>query len=333
MLSLDDSIVTRQNLILLDNLTNYDKPSIDYFHYKFAMDGPDVPLAWTMLLRMKYHRVLRLPSCAMEDDIDYTNYLMRLHHCLWRRWSLDYFDLGKNKLDPLTINWNKESDVNVLYGPDLTGYDELFALYNNSSNKNSSNNNKKGKKWFRNYDPSKDNASVLAASGTSCSMISTLFDMGGITKLSYRSGHSHNQSTTSSMDVDEVVDNNREIKFVDSVLRRDIDDQGQFHETTVDINDSLGDKYTQKVSQKDGVYVVDHIPFLYDDRYLYPYTPDEDPLELDFPKIESSISYTEPRRGGHRSHHRSHYHQKSHEGHIENVFPTDIATIREESYN
>ncbi|KAL3237546.1 uncharacterized protein RNJ42_01080 [Nakaseomyces bracarensis] len=326
MLSLDDSIVTRQNLILLDNLTNYDKSSIDYFHYKFAMDGPDVPLAWTILLRMKSHRVLRLPSCAMEDDQDYTDYLMRLHHCLWRRWSLHYFDLAKNKQNPLDINWNKESDVNVLYGPDLTGYDDLFSFNTDQPQSNSRN---KNKRWLRNYCASKDNASVLAASGTSCSMISTLFDSGGITEVRRPKKRVYS-TTTRTMATIEVP---REIKFVDSVLRREIDEDGIFRETKVLINDTSG-KLSDRPShsiQKDGVYVVHHVPHLYDDRYLIPYTPDEDPLELDFPKTESSIAYTEPNYKQHRtrrSHHRSHYHQKSHEGHIENVLITDVVAAR-----
>ncbi|CCK69733.1 uncharacterized protein KNAG_0C06400 [Huiozyma naganishii CBS 8797] len=119
MTSLDDSIISRQNLMLLDNVTNYNKAAIDYFHHKFSDELLELPVSWTMLLKMRKHKLLRLPSCAIEDDDDYRMYLVRLHHCLWRRWSINYYKLNKTKLNPLAINWNKETDVTVLYGPDL----------------------------------------------------------------------------------------------------------------------------------------------------------------------------------------------------------------------
>ena len=120
MTSLDDSIISRQNLMLLDNVTNYNKPAIDYFHYDFNGDLLELPLSWTLLLKMRKHKLLRLPSCSIEDDFDYYVYLVRLHHCLWRRWSIRYYGLSKLKIDPLKINWNKETDITVLYGPDFS---------------------------------------------------------------------------------------------------------------------------------------------------------------------------------------------------------------------
>lgn len=120
MTSLDDTIISKQNLMLLDNVTNYNKPAIDYFHHSFNNDLLELPLSWTLLLKMRKHKLLRLPSCSLEDDIDYNIYLVRLHHCLWRRWSINYYHLNNNKINPLSINWNKDTDVTVLYGPDLS---------------------------------------------------------------------------------------------------------------------------------------------------------------------------------------------------------------------
>ncbi|CAD6637881.1 XXYS1_4_G0042960.mRNA.1.CDS.1 [Saccharomyces cerevisiae] len=120
MTSLDDTIISYQNLMLLDNMTNYNKPSIDYFHHKFNGARLEMPASWTLLLKMRKHKLLRLPSCSSEDTLDYNMYLVRLHHCLWRRWSIDHYGLQNSKSDPLSINWNKETDITVLYGPDLT---------------------------------------------------------------------------------------------------------------------------------------------------------------------------------------------------------------------
>ncbi|CCD26234.1 uncharacterized protein NDAI_0H00600 [Naumovozyma dairenensis CBS 421] len=148
MTSLDDTIISRQNLMLLDNVTNYQKPAIDYFHHEFNDDKLEIPLSWTLLLKMRKHKLLRLPSCSIEDDMDYNIYLVRLHHCLWRRWSINYYHLDKCKLDPLSINWNKETDVTVLYGPDLTDSNNSiqeeeheFQETKQKFNKNNTNNN------------------------------------------------------------------------------------------------------------------------------------------------------------------------------------------------
>ena len=50
--------------------------------------------------------------------------MARLYHCIWRRWSIKHFNLDEYKIYPLSINWNKEIDVTVLYGPDLVGIHE-----------------------------------------------------------------------------------------------------------------------------------------------------------------------------------------------------------------
>ncbi|CAI6631206.1 CBM_HP2_G0028260.mRNA.1.CDS.1 [Saccharomyces cerevisiae] len=119
MTSLDDTIISYQNIMLLDNMTNYNKPAIDYFHHEFNDASLEMSASWTLLLKMRKHKLLRLPSCSSEDVLDYNMYLVRLHHCLWRRWSINHYGLQNSKSNPLSINWNKETDVTVLYGPDL----------------------------------------------------------------------------------------------------------------------------------------------------------------------------------------------------------------------
>ncbi|SCV03626.1 LAMI_0H09670g1_1 [Lachancea mirantina] len=122
MNSLDDLVLVRRNLQLFDNVSNLQKPAIDYFHHDFGVHTTlAMPHAWFLLASMGKHRVLRLPSCSPDDVFDYDLYLERLHHCLWRRWSMEQRYCVRDKLDPLDINWNKELDVTVLYGPDLTG--------------------------------------------------------------------------------------------------------------------------------------------------------------------------------------------------------------------
>ncbi|SCU85478.1 LAME_0D01508g1_1 [Lachancea meyersii CBS 8951] len=123
--SLDDGVLTHQNMMLLENVTNLERPAIDYYHCDLSRDDPLVmPQTWNLLLRLGKYKLLRLPSCSAEDEKDYQRYVKRLHHCLWRRWSISYYKLGTKKLDPGAINWNKEQDFTVLYGPDLTVDDE-----------------------------------------------------------------------------------------------------------------------------------------------------------------------------------------------------------------
>ncbi|AQZ14863.1 YKR075C and YOR062C [Zygosaccharomyces parabailii] len=116
MTSLDDTIISKQNLILLDNVTNYGRPAVDYFTQEFK--AQDIAITWRLLVKMRNHKLLRLPSCSPEDDKDYHLYLVRLHHVLWRRWSQLVVATGE-RVDPLSLNWDKDLDVTVLYGPDL----------------------------------------------------------------------------------------------------------------------------------------------------------------------------------------------------------------------
>ncbi|SCU85491.1 LAFA_0D15962g1_1 [Lachancea sp. 'fantastica'] len=121
MTSLDDSVLIHQNMMLLENVTNLERPAIDYYHCDITWNDPlAMPQTWNVLLHLGKYKLLRLPSCSAENETDYQMYVKRLHHCLWRRWSISYYGLAGNKVDPSAVNWNKEQDFTVLYGPDLT---------------------------------------------------------------------------------------------------------------------------------------------------------------------------------------------------------------------
>lgn len=260
--SMDDSIVTKQNHVLLENLTNYDKQSIDYFHHGFR--SADYPVSWRILLKMKRQRILRLPSCARENCQDYRNYILRLHYCLWRRWSIQQFDL--ERIDPLAINWNKENDLNVLYGPDLTGQAPLHGRSHSNGRK----------QLLEDYIRIHDIAQMYAIKSSQQ------------TNWQERFNRIHKSRANSSSTLPPM----KGIKFDKLVLRRDIDIYGVFHESTVDIRDK-GDATSLRPSHSvDGVYVVEQKYYLYDDRYLFPYMPDEDPLECDAPKDFGTGSFS-----------------------------------------
>ncbi|AGO12679.1 AaceriADR205Cp [[Ashbya] aceris (nom. inval.)] len=119
-MTIDDIVLVKHNLTLLDNATDLDRPAVDYFRCSLTEDPRKVFEIWQSLVKMGKRRLLRLPSCAMEDQYGYELYVQRLHHCLWRRWSIRQFGLEDNKVDPLLINWNKENDVTLLYGPTMS---------------------------------------------------------------------------------------------------------------------------------------------------------------------------------------------------------------------
>lgn len=219
MTSLDDTIISRQNLMLLDNVTNYNKPALDYFHQDFDYSTVDISLSWSLLLKMRKHKVLRLPSCSNEDDLDYNIYLERLHHCLWRRWSMKLFKLEDIRLDPLAINWNKDTDVTVLYGPDLS----VPEANNRTEPK------KKSKPTLK---------SCLAHSADDDEEAEYYNDFSS--KYDYSS--SVNSSTSSifektySKDEDELPQK-KSLRFDDAVFKRVIDHSGNYHEIYTIIND------------------------------------------------------------------------------------------------
>lgn len=219
MASLDDTIISRQNLMLLDNVTNYKKPALDYFHHEFDSDRLEMPMTWTLLLKMRKHKLLRLPSCASEDDEDYNSYLMRLHHCLWRRWSIEHYKLQDSKIDPLSINWNKEIDITVLYGPDLTGAcanQELAELALCNMKDKSSQSQAQAEEEEIIVNPE---VRSYTYSSSVDSNVSSIFDeANACTKT---------QSNSS----------NRSLKFDETVLKREIDSHGEYRELRIVIND------------------------------------------------------------------------------------------------
>ncbi|CAI4046739.1 hypothetical protein SUVZ_11G2840 [Saccharomyces uvarum] len=250
MTSLDDTIISYQNLMLLDNMTNYNKPAIDYFHHKFSDAGLEMPASWTLLLKMRKHKLLRLPSCSSEDSLDYNMYLVRLHHCLWRRWSINHYGLQNSKADPLSINWNKETDVTVLYGPDLTNInsveDKMWPAQQLSGQKQPNNLKSALKKnpetmFAEEVDEfdttAEDNDVVGEFEDISCassvdSHTSSIFDQHSTcTKIS-----SINEDIED-FELEKKEHLPRKLKFNDAVMRRDIDSKGAIHESLVNIND------------------------------------------------------------------------------------------------
>ena len=248
MTSLDDSIISRQNLMLLDNVTNYNKPAIDYFHHDFNGDLLELPLSWTLLLKMRKHKLLRLPSCSIEDDFDYYVYLVRLHHCLWRRWSIRYYGLSKLKIDPLQINWNKETDITVLYGPDFSDCRSSFdtepsyrAAAQVPNFVSTSGKQQQQQQQFDVSSPSSDEEysdSSLGAiasrnssnSSTDSSSASYIFDRPScIRKLPTQNDRS-----------------NQPLRFKNIVVERDINTEGVFCEYNICINDIPN---SRKISQ------------------------------------------------------------------------------------
>lgn len=229
MASLDDSIISDQNLMLLDNVTNYNRASVDYFHHKFDYNKLEMSETWALLLKMRKHKLLRLPSCSSEDDDDYSMYLKRLHHCLWRRWGIDQFHLENNKLDPLTINWNKETDVTVLYGPSLSKDIEQSQETNNSTNiatpqsmdVSALDNDSIDSDTQLDYSSSYDSYSSSVESQTS-----SIFDSPSILKPKNSNTNNNNNNSTK-----------KTLKFNCMVHRRDIDQKGKFLETNIIIND------------------------------------------------------------------------------------------------
>lgn len=285
MASLDDTIISRQNLMLLDNVTNYRKPALDYFHHKFNSDALEMPMTWTLLLKMRKHKLLRLPSCAIEDDADYNAYLMRLHHCLWRRWSLEHFKLEKNKVDPLSINWNKETDITVLYGPDLTGVCEGFEDKIEKCSVKSAPVERQCSTDSEEEEIISGRARAYTYSSSVDSNVSSIFDENTITRT--RSDSSQ-----------------KSLKFSNTVLRRDIDRHGIFQETEIQINDASklprhlhrrkkshrSHRRHNRQSHKDE-NCGDEI---FDDDFLghtMPLIDDDSQLEMNFSNLESGRTY------------------------------------------
>lgn len=226
MASLDDTVISKQNMMLLDNVTNYDKIAIDYFHTPWQ-NMKDLPLSWSLLYKMKKHKLLRLPSCSMEDDLDYNIYLQRLHHCLWRRWSIENFHLNSFKINPLDINWNKETDITVLYGPDFSPYMDIEVNNTKNSKYNTisfSKSDANKKKEIISDTESLHSEDSLIYSSSLDSSSSLLFD-----SLKHRTN-----STTS-----KHIPLKKSLRFSEIVKKRNITEYGELKESYLQINDKI----------------------------------------------------------------------------------------------
>ncbi|CEP60724.1 uncharacterized protein LALA0_S01e17524g [Lachancea lanzarotensis] len=231
--SVDDCVLIHQNMMLLENVTNLERPAIDYYHCNLSWDDSlAMPQTWNLLLHLGKYKLLRLPSCSAEDDTDYQMYVKRLHHCLWRRWSISYYNLGANKLDPGAVNWNKEQDFSVLYGPDLT-------IDGEASVKQPQLDSLVGHQFAMQQPPNLPLPVILKNAATDnetddstgCfsssldSRDSSIFD-----HIPSKSCLKHSDSSHRGR--------RRPLKFNDQVLRRDIDPFGSLYERKILLNDS-----------------------------------------------------------------------------------------------
>ena len=208
--------------MLMENVTNLEKPAIDYYHFDFASGSAmAMPQTWGVLLSLGKYGLIRLPSCSAENEFDYQMYVKRLHHCLWRRWSIEHFGLKHRKLNPLEINWNKEQDLSVMYGPDLeitckSLYTEVAHIAPQAS--------KSGANADADLELCGTGDELDASLGSSLdSRASSIFDHVPPKPCLKRN----------------VVHENRakSLHFDDQVLRREIDRFGELFECTVTIND------------------------------------------------------------------------------------------------
>ncbi|CAB4256274.1 similar to Saccharomyces cerevisiae YOR062C Protein of unknown function [Maudiozyma barnettii] len=300
MASLDDSIISDQNLMLLDNVTNYTRASVDYFHHNFDYNKLEMSETWALLLKMRKHKLLRLPSCSSEDDDDYSMYLKRLHHCLWRRWAIHDFHLQDKKLDPLAINWNKETDVTVLYGPSLSkdieqqkqeqenrpvelslqgtqDVDDIKSVHSDT---------------HLDYSSSYDSFSSSVESKTS-----SIFDSPSILKTNCSDSSAFSSSPK-----------RKSLKFNSTVHRRDVDQRGHFLESEIAINDtdSQMDSYTTSLHHNSGSY------------HFYDFNSKADQTTLLFDEEDSDVNYVSSfndqqsnaasSNDNHHHHHHHHHH-------------------------
>lgn len=230
MTSLDDSILSSQNMILLDNVTNYKKSALDYFHHDFDYNNQELPTTWNLLCKMRKHKLLRLPSCSNEDDTDYIMYIERLHHCLWRRWSIHNFNLENKKLNPLSLNWNKETDITVLYGPDLAMADRKNETEEDQCSRLTGLKNGKQIK------------SALKHSFSDSSLIENIpLQSNSVTSDNLSTYSSSVDSTTSSIFDSPISQSEKpkikKLAFNNVVQKREINKYGQINETMISVND------------------------------------------------------------------------------------------------
>ncbi|SCU77670.1 LADA_0A01618g1_1 [Lachancea dasiensis] len=233
--SIDDCVLIHQNMMLLQNVADLERPAIDYYHFDFSHEHPmAMPQTWNVLLHMGKHKLLRLPSCSAENDSDYQMYVKRLHHCLWRRWSIAHYRLQEKKLDPRRINWHKELDFTVLYGPALCvgdstdgpgvegGHREaaLCGLYSTTTKRQNN-----IASWLGEDHSDVDDLAAACLSSSLESRDSSIFD--DVPNKTCLRRNSHKR-----------YGRRRPLRFDSEVLRRDIDVYGSLYERKIRINDT-----------------------------------------------------------------------------------------------
>ncbi|KAH3900180.1 uncharacterized protein SCODWIG_03990 [Saccharomycodes ludwigii] len=258
--SLDDSIITKQNILLLDNVTNYNQTAVDYFHYDFSKLSL-LTTSWHILTHMGKYNIMRLPSCSNEIPDDYYVYLKRLHHCLWRRWSI--LQLNLPKVDPLSLNWNKECDVTVLYGPYLnTDVDDTCTtdvkaehnVYKDGDNlKYASYSKALSMNKELNVSTGSINTTNSTTLSTSPSSLNDSIFSNNATASSADGMYNDADISMDDYDEEEYIkpilkkvassNSNNNVHFDDIVLQRDVDRHGIYHEHFININDKENEYY------------------------------------------------------------------------------------------
>ena len=207
----------------------------------------------------------------MDDESNYFAYLHRLRNCLWRRWSIHVFQLDDVKMDPLKINWNKEEDLNLLYGPDLR-YDKACIAAEIIGEQ---------RKIFCCADAgyvSSDEDSDCSLSGFSENL--SIFDSPRGCLSPCLTSCMTRATTAGSTSCGK----RRSLKFCDIVSRRDISLGGGIFDINVMINDTQYNKYIPSGNSNGNgngnVY-----------SYNYGYSNDEVAYDDDYDKLAYSYNY------------------------------------------
>lgn len=133
---------------------------------------------------------------------------------------MEHYKLDRLKVDPLTINWDKEIDITVLYGPDLIGDTDTLQEKSKEHYDNKMNYFEDLKHMSAEYQEEDTMLKTYDYSSSLDSNTSSIFDSQSLcTKVNSNSS-------------------NKSLKFNDVVLRRDIDTHGACHESHISINDT-----------------------------------------------------------------------------------------------
>lgn len=291
---MDDLVLSRQSLTLLDNITNLQRSTLNYLEHNFNYDELELPKSYNLLVKLRHHILLRLPSCSMDDESNYFAYLHRLRNCLWRRWSIHMFELDDVKMDPLELNWNKEDDLNLLYGPDLR-YDEVSIAAEIISE-----HRREARKYgcaYVSYDHDHDEGEDSDSSLSGVSEDFSIFDSASrcgspqsclspwLTSCMSRATAGTGSTTSGNK--------RRSLKFCDIVSRRDISLDGGIFDINIMINDTRYNKYIPSGLTQSGSGSV----YGYGYNYGYNYVKYNDELAFDDDYDKLAYSYNHDYEG------------------------------------